>query len=269
MPYFKVSNPLPAVYRLEDPAGVFLTLIVGEKRALLIDTGNGIGDAAAAVRAITPLPLVVANTHGHIDHAGGNRFFDEVWINREDWQISKASHNEVILGRIESVLGGFPAGFERGAFLSGYDERRLRHLEHGARFDLCGVTIVAISMPSHTPGSMCFLCPELGLLLGGDCVGPTIYLVLPESCSVSEHIRQLGEIAKQPFERILSGHYPALLPKSDIELYIRCAQSAKLEGSARYRNPFFPEYRCYLHFGEEQDSRGEFAALAFMPEKLA
>ncbi len=216
MPFFKVTNPLRSVYRLEDPAGVFLTLIVGEKRAFLADTGNGIGDAAAAVRAITPLPLVVANTHGHIDHAGGNYFFNEVWINRDDFTISRASHNAVILGRIEGVLGGFPAGFDSGAFLSGYDAHRLRHLEHGARFDLGGVTIIAISTPSHTPGSMCFLCPELGLLLGGDCVGPTVYLVLPESCSVSEHIRQMGKISALPFERILSAHYPALLPKSDI-----------------------------------------------------
>ena len=268
MPYFTVTNPLPSVYRLEDPAGVFLTLIVGEKRAFLADTGNGIGDAAAAVRAITPLPLVAANTHGHIDHAGGNYLFNEVWSNRDDWQISEASHNEVILGRIEGVLRGFPEGFDSGAFLSGYDASRLRHLEHGTRFDLGGVTIVAISTPSHTPGSICFLCPELGLLLSGDCVGPTVYLVLPESCTVSKHIRQLREISQQPFERILSSHYPALLPKSDIGLYIRCAQTAKLEGCARFRNPFFPEYRCFLHFGEERDSRGEFAALAFMPDKL-
>ncbi len=268
MPYFKVTNPLSSVYRLEDPAGVFLTLVVGEKRALLIDTGNGIGDAAAAVRAITPLPLVVANTHGHIDHAGGNRQFSEVWLNRADWQTCKASHNEVILGNIAEVLGSLPEGFDSDAFLSGYDEARLRSLEHGMCFDLGGVTLISVSTPSHTPGSMCFLCHELGLLLGGDCVGPTVYLVLPESSSIAEHIRIMDEISALPFKLILPAHYPEPLPKSDIELYIRCAQSARLEGSARFRNPFFPEYRCYLHFSEQEDSRGKFAALAFMPEKL-
>lgn len=39
--YFKIHQPFTCVYHIEDPMGVFVTLIVGSKRAALIDTGDG------------------------------------------------------------------------------------------------------------------------------------------------------------------------------------------------------------------------------------
>ncbi|MEM5770347.1 MAG: MBL fold metallo-hydrolase, partial [Bacillota bacterium] len=68
MGYFRVTNPLPSVYHLEDIRGVFATLLLGSKQALLVDTAMGIGNIAKEVRMITELPLTVVNTHGHIDH---------------------------------------------------------------------------------------------------------------------------------------------------------------------------------------------------------
>ncbi|MDR3303067.1 MAG: MBL fold metallo-hydrolase [Treponema sp.] len=46
-------------------------LIEGASRALLIDTLTGAGNLAAFCRELTDLPLQVALTHGHADHAGG------------------------------------------------------------------------------------------------------------------------------------------------------------------------------------------------------
>src|SRR6185312_7535082 len=57
---------------------VNIRLVVGTGRALLIDTGCGPRHAAeilAAVRTLTPLPLIVVNTHAHWDHFFGNAFF--------------------------------------------------------------------------------------------------------------------------------------------------------------------------------------------------
>lgn len=53
-------------------------LVVGKDRAMVIDTGCGPRQAKeilAAVRQITPLPLVVVNTHAHYDHFFGNAVF--------------------------------------------------------------------------------------------------------------------------------------------------------------------------------------------------
>ena len=55
-------------------------LLIGEERAVLIDTGNGLLQLDEAVSKITDKPVFVINTHGHYDHIGGNRFFEEAWV---------------------------------------------------------------------------------------------------------------------------------------------------------------------------------------------
>lgn len=270
MGYFKVTNPLSSVYRLEDPRGVFLTLIVGKNRAFLSDTGMGVGNAEAAVRGITELPLIVANTHGHIDHAGGNYRFQEVWMNRCDWPIfGQWTSLPAIRERIADMPGKpFPEDFDREAFARGLPANSLKALEHCARFDLGGLTVTAISLPSHTHGSMGFLCNELKLLLSGDCIAPIVYLVFPESCSVEEHIHILREAMKYSFEHFLTSHQPALLPKRDIELYIHCAEAIVPDKSIRFHNPLFPEYRSKMFIWKPDENGGDYTALVYMQDKL-
>lgn len=53
-------------------------LVVGQDRAMVIDTGCGPRQAAeilSTVREITLLPMVVVNTHAHYDHFFGNAVF--------------------------------------------------------------------------------------------------------------------------------------------------------------------------------------------------
>lgn len=68
-------------------------LVLGSERALVIDTGCGPRQAAgilAAVREITPLPLVVVNTHAHYDHFFGNAVFAADGV-REFWAHENAA----------------------------------------------------------------------------------------------------------------------------------------------------------------------------------
>jgi metal-dependent hydrolase (beta-lactamase superfamily II) len=48
-------------------------LIVGTKSAILFDTGLGVANIRKVAEEITPLPLLVVNSHYHFDHTGGNR----------------------------------------------------------------------------------------------------------------------------------------------------------------------------------------------------
>jgi glyoxylase-like metal-dependent hydrolase (beta-lactamase superfamily II) len=59
----------------EAPAlrGAIVSLLIGEHKTALIDTGCGIGNLRAAVEAITEKPVMVTNTHTHPDHLGSNR----------------------------------------------------------------------------------------------------------------------------------------------------------------------------------------------------
>jgi glyoxylase-like metal-dependent hydrolase (beta-lactamase superfamily II) len=58
-----------------QPMHTNVSLVVGDATALVIDTlctGHQAEALVAAVRAITPLPLTVLNTHSHFDHTFGN-----------------------------------------------------------------------------------------------------------------------------------------------------------------------------------------------------
>ncbi|WBB82263.1 MBL fold metallo-hydrolase [Micromonospora sp. WMMD882] len=64
------------VHVLREPLlDVNVTLVVADGAALLVDTLSTVAQArelAAAVRAVTPHPLTVVNTHHHFDHCFGN-----------------------------------------------------------------------------------------------------------------------------------------------------------------------------------------------------
>jgi glyoxylase-like metal-dependent hydrolase (beta-lactamase superfamily II) len=47
---------------------------------LLVDTDLGVGRLADFVKSLTALPVVVVNTHGHPDHAGGNNEFKTICL---------------------------------------------------------------------------------------------------------------------------------------------------------------------------------------------
>ena len=52
-----------------DEFGIdIMYLIIGTERALLIDTGIGIGNIRSVVETMTHLPYDVVNTHHHYDH---------------------------------------------------------------------------------------------------------------------------------------------------------------------------------------------------------
>nr|WP_246406001.1 MBL fold metallo-hydrolase [Modestobacter versicolor] len=63
-------------------------LVVGDGACLVVDTRSHLGEGRAlaeAVRAVTPYPWSVVNTHAHFDHCFGNAAFRpaEVWALRE------------------------------------------------------------------------------------------------------------------------------------------------------------------------------------------
>ena len=66
---FTSQEVFPGIFHITDAMGVSFTLLTGSERALLIDTGYGLEDAAAYVRSVTSRPVDVLLTNGHHDHA--------------------------------------------------------------------------------------------------------------------------------------------------------------------------------------------------------
>ena len=92
------EDPYVLVYPDKEHAGIWhlcfnvdqgcctawMHLVEGEEKALLIDTGYGIGNLKGLVQKLTDKPLLVANTHFHGDHSAGNGQFEEVYCHEYD-----------------------------------------------------------------------------------------------------------------------------------------------------------------------------------------
>ena len=122
---YKIKEVAESLFHIYEPAGVCSTLIIGNSSALLVDTGYGFENYPDIIRKITPLPLQIINTHGHLDHAGGNYRFDEpafihpFEIEVYDWaQKDKKSHLDFIDDKIikGKIAYPFPSDFNRDCY---------------------------------------------------------------------------------------------------------------------------------------------------------
>lgn len=72
MIHFTVEKLNRYLTRIQSPLGVCCYLIKGQNKAVLIDTGIGIGSLKAVVEDLIETDYCVVLTHAHLDHAGGS-----------------------------------------------------------------------------------------------------------------------------------------------------------------------------------------------------
>src|SRR5262245_15994909 len=74
---YRIRPGLFAIYEPHQSEEVISYLIMGNKKAVLFDTGMGISNIKKVVAELTSLPVSVVNSHTHNDHVGDNwRFTD-------------------------------------------------------------------------------------------------------------------------------------------------------------------------------------------------
>ncbi|MBN2352687.1 MAG: MBL fold metallo-hydrolase [Spirochaetales bacterium] len=191
---------------INDHGRSLIYLAAGNERALLIDTGWGVGDLSSLVASLTPLPLVVANTHGHPDHFSGNGAFQRVHLNAADrFMAAPLDSEDRRLVRDMFLSRRLPQGMS----LENWNpEPRTEFLDlnDGDTFDLGGRTVEAIAVPGHSPGSVVLFDREGGRLFTGDSVAQDIWLQLEESTPLSMFAAGLRRLQGLSFDAIFPGH---------------------------------------------------------------
>ena len=79
---------------------VYMLLIEGQDRAILLDTGNGVGNLKEYVDNLTDKPYEVWLTHSHFDHVDGVGWWDKAHLNAKDFDTFVAKEKEERLPRI-------------------------------------------------------------------------------------------------------------------------------------------------------------------------
>lgn len=204
-PWFEVYKVVPGVFAIYEPHQAEETigyLIVGEKRALLFDTGMGISDVRKVVAELTKLPIVVLNSHTHDDHVGGNWEFSTIYgmdtdFTRENARGSRVDAQAEITP--DQICGALPQGFDSKAYAT-RPWKITAYTHDGDRFDLGGRTLEVIATPGHTPDAISLIDRANGLLFTGDTYYPApIWLFRPETDldAYAASIRRLAALAPQ------------------------------------------------------------------------
>lgn len=171
-------------------------LLVGEERALLFDTGMGIGDILEEVKRITKLPVMVIDSHCHPDHMGGNWQFTSILGIRSEFSKNSSKH-----GYSKTEIQKY---YQANNSIKSF--QIAKYVKDGDLINMAPFSFEIIQTPGHTPDSICLYEKNFKILLTGDSVyrGP-IYLFLKES-NFYDYKKSIKKLSKLDIKTILPGH---------------------------------------------------------------
>ena len=178
------------VKRIRDGSDVCEYLVIGDKEAMLIDTGYGIGDLKGFIETITDLPVKVYITHGHVDHASGTYPFEEVHMSHLD---EKTFREHTVLSFRKENLERSALQLEDKDYLP-EDPRTFIDITDGETVDLGDVHVEMIHVPGHTMGTFVPLILEDRIAMFGDATGVGTLICLDQSASVKEYLNSLRHL---------------------------------------------------------------------------
>ena len=226
---FEVNRVCAGVTHIRDAMGVCMTLIEGDRAALLVDTGYGTEDVNAFVSTLTDKPVTVLLTHHHHDHALGARWFEKTVMLPEDmaeWPVfTGTDKRRVVLGQARSK--GLPV--TEADFLAG--ECKLPYAIHAGTLDLGNLTVEIIPCPGHTPGSCVVHVPREKLLLTGDDWNPCTWLFFEAALGVRAYRENVRQLLKLDFERVLCSHQLECFPRSKFVAFLNGLTNETLDAS--------------------------------------
>ena len=215
---FELNHVRPGITHIKDEMGVCMTLLEGEKAALLVDTGYGTEDVSAFIKTLTDKPVTVLLTHHHHDHTLGARWFDKTVMFPEDmaeWPVFNGEDKRrVVLG--QALAKGLNVTEE--TFLAG--ECKLPYAIHEGKLDLGGLVVEIIHCPGHTPGSCVVYVPQHKLLLTGDDWNPCTWLFFDAALGVAEYRENVRRLQALDFTHVLCSHQLACFPREKFDTFV-------------------------------------------------
>lgn len=176
---YTVYKQTDSFYILQDPKNDRSYLVVGEHRALLIDTGMCDSPLMPVLRSLTDKPIDLALTHAHIDHMYRYSEFNIVYLHEKEIQAFDQKAQRLM------DVGAVLFHIKRKK----YPVSSFHPLSDGSTIDLGGVEICCYCLSGHTKGSAVFIDTTHQAVFCGDAVGSGsgVWMFLPDSTSLSEY----------------------------------------------------------------------------------
>lgn len=197
----------PKVFAIFEPfhfQEVISYLVIGEEKAMLVDTGMGLGNIKAVVEFLTDKPVVVVNSHSHFDHVGDNWRFDEVHLLDVMLPGALGAEDSGPVRSCDVLKAGssmpsndenctleayqMPGSPDPSEFWFDYADLTQKPcnvvpIEAGHVFDLGdGLTFRVIATPGHSDDGLMLVCDEFKMMFTGDTVYPAgLYAHLSQS----------------------------------------------------------------------------------------
>ncbi|MHB1346107.1 MAG: MBL fold metallo-hydrolase [Candidatus Humimicrobiaceae bacterium] len=263
--YFKIELISEGLWSIEDYGFDMAYLVEGTEKALLVDTGMGIGDIKKIVKKITPKPVIVVNTHGDPDHCGGNFQFSEACMHPYDFDLIKESYNKpyrmFVAEAFTSLSLGyppFPYNTWKQSEQIGLSEEvvtfddwinsqpcTLIPVRQGHIFELGHRKLEVIEIPGHSRGSIGLIDYNAKILFTGDSVLPQdIWMFIERCTSLKIYLQSLLYLQDMAgsYEIILPGHGRKPIDGEYVNELIICSKKI-LDGSCKGE-------RCKTFLGE-------------------
>ena len=202
-----------------DVASIYL--LIGTEKAMVVDCGMGIGDLRGAIETITDKPLITVITHGHIDHTGNGRQFEELWIHPADQEapipqsLERRRYDVERIARRQKGCIGAPFTMFNLYPFDLYEDLRepeepmpvLRDLYEGQQFDLGGGRIItAYECPGHSPGQMMFLDEQTRTLFVGDALNFNLGVSRIPVETTLKSLKKIRDLSDK-YDHIYNGHH--------------------------------------------------------------
>jgi len=243
---YEIATNLFVLYEPRHYEATIVNLLIGQQKAALIDTGCGIGNLRTAVEKITDKPLIVINTHTHLDHLGSNPQFDEIamfdhLLSRR--VASKGVSHQIMQAEILAenlVIKPWPRDFEPSRFaLSPFEVSHW--LMDGDRLNIGDRDLEVIYTPGEAADHICLLDRVDRILFCGDILlhGP-VWTHL-EGGSLEDLVTSYKRLMSfwNDFDHLMPGHNEPWLNKDLLPEALAGAERV-ISGQAEFREIIDP-----------------------------
>lgn len=214
-------------------------LLIGSEKALLIDSGLGIGNIKQVVDELTSLPVIVVSTHVHWDHIGGHDLFETHYVHEkeESWLVNGIPLPlEVVRGQVvkEPFTIQPPKTFDIQQYKV-FKGMPAKVLVDNDTIDIGSRIIQVLHTPGHSPGHICLYDEGAHYLFSGDLIYEgLIFANYPttdpiELKSSVLRISQIGNV-----EKILPAHNQVDIPVSIILELLELLNGIEAAGNLKH-----------------------------------